>query len=69
MNGERIVAVALLTETNLQMLEDNLKKVYPIDETPCFPDLLRAIDEADREHWREQDRLEALKRLRREEAT
>jgi hypothetical protein len=60
--------VALLTETNLQMLGDSLKKVYPIDETPCFPDFLRAIDEADREHWREQDRLEALGRLRREEA-
>jgi hypothetical protein len=65
MKGERIVAVALLTETNLQMLGNNLEKVYPIDETPCFPDLLWAIDEADREHWREQDRLEALRHLQR----
>jgi hypothetical protein len=68
MADERIVAVGLLTATNLEMLRGCLKKVYKIDETPCFPDLLRAIDEADREHWREQDRLEALKRLRREAA-
>jgi hypothetical protein len=68
MTGERIVAFGLLTQTNLDMLGTSLKKVYPIDETPCFPDLLRAIDEADREHWQEQDRLEALKRLPREQA-
>jgi hypothetical protein len=63
MKGERIVALGLLTQTNLNMLGTSLKKVYPIDETPCFPDLLRAIDEADREHWREEDRLEALRCL------
>lgn len=56
--------MGLLTTTNLEMLRGSLKKVYKVDGTPCFPDLLRAIDEADREHRREQDRLEALKRLR-----
>jgi hypothetical protein len=66
MKSERIVAVGLLTQTHVDMLGTSLKKVYPIDETPCFPDLLRAIDEADREHWREEDRLEALLRLQRE---
>jgi hypothetical protein len=60
----RIVAVALLTQEQLDMLGDSLKKVYRIDETPCFPELLEAIDEADREHWREEDRKEVLMRLR-----
>ena len=45
---ERIVAVGLLTEANVRMLGDSLKTVFPIDETPVFDDLLRAIDEAAR---------------------
>jgi hypothetical protein len=53
---EPIVAVGLLTRTNVNQLGSSLKKVFPIDETPCFQDLLRAIDEADRKHWREVDR-------------
>jgi hypothetical protein len=61
MPRERIVAVGLLTEANLRMLGSSLKTVFPIDETPCFTDLLRAIDEADRAHWRARDRQEALK--------
>lgn len=60
----RIVAVALLTQEQLDMLGDSLKKVYRIDETPCFPELLEAVDRADREHWREEDRKEVLMRLR-----
>ena len=66
MKGERIVAVGLLTQTHVNMLGTSLKKVYRIDQAPCFADLLRAIDEADREHWREEDRLAALRRLQRE---
>ena len=53
---ERIVAVGLLTQSNLDLLGAALKKVYPIQDTPCFTELISAIDEADREHWREQDR-------------
>jgi hypothetical protein len=41
-----------------------LKKVFPIHETPCFTELLAAIDEADRKHWRAEDRQEALRQLR-----
>ena len=63
---EPIVAVALLTQTNLDMLGKSLKTVFKIDKTPCFGELLRAIDEADREHWREEDRQEALSKLREE---
>ena len=63
MPDERIVAVALLTQSNLDILGKNLRKVFPIEQVPCFPELLSAIDDADREHWREEDRLEALRRL------
>lgn len=43
----RIAAVALLTEAELRMLGQGFDRFYPIDETPQFEDLLRAIDEAD----------------------
>ncbi len=45
----RIVAVGLLTQRDLDILGQGLKHVWPLDPTPCFEDLLRAIDEADRE--------------------
>jgi hypothetical protein len=64
---QRIVAVALLTQEQLDMLGSSLKKVYRIDETPCFPELLEAIDRADREHWREEDRKKVLMRFRRDD--
>ena len=64
MSNERIVAVALLTQSNLEMYGAALKKVFPIHETPCFTELLAAIDEADRKHWRAEDRQEALRQLR-----
>lgn len=57
MKQDHIVAFALLTEENLATYGRCLKKVFPIDETPCFDDLLAAIDEADRKAWRERDRV------------
>ena len=56
MDRERIVAVGLLTQRNLDRLGGSLQKVWALDETPCFGALLHAIDEADREVWRERDR-------------
>ena len=50
MEDEPIVVVGLLTRTDIKKLGSDIKKVFPIDETPCFQELLRAIDEADREH-------------------
>lgn len=44
----RIVAVALLTEPELRMLGQGFDRFYPVDETPCFGELLHAIDEAER---------------------
>ena len=45
---ERIVAVALVTEAELQMLGEGFNRAFPVDETPCFVGLLEAIDTADR---------------------
>ena len=57
MASERIVAVGLLTQRNLDRLGGSLQKVWEIDDTPCFGALLSAIDDADRECWRERDRM------------
>jgi hypothetical protein len=64
---DKIVAVALLTQSNLDAYGSALKKVFPINETPCFGELLAAIDRADREHWRAEDRKEVLNKLRESE--
>lgn len=53
----RIVAVGLLTEQDLEALGPTFDRAWPVDETPCFGDLLLAIDEADRGLWRERDRI------------
>jgi hypothetical protein len=51
----RIVAVGLLTDDDISRLGSGFKRLWPIDETPCFGALLSAIDDADREVWRERD--------------
>jgi hypothetical protein len=57
--NHRIVAVGLLTEHDLRLLGDGFSRAWQIDETPCFAGLIEAIDEADRELWRERDRMAA----------
>ena len=47
--SERIVAVGLLTQRDLSLLGPTFDRVWPIEETPSFNELLRAIDEADRD--------------------
>jgi hypothetical protein len=64
MPADRIVAVCLLTQRELDRYGAALKKVFSVQDTPCFGELLRLIDEAERKHWREQDRAEALRLLR-----
>jgi hypothetical protein len=49
MDRERIVAVGLLTEQDLNLLGPTFTRVWPVDETPCFTGLLEAINEADRQ--------------------
>jgi hypothetical protein len=46
---QRIIAVGLLTARDLEVLGQGFTRVFPIDEKPCFTQLLRAIDEADRQ--------------------
>lgn len=52
----RIVAVGLLTDDDVAKLGSDFHRLYPVDETPCFGELLRAIDEADRALRRERGR-------------
>jgi hypothetical protein len=44
---ERIVAVGLLTQREVELLGHGFSRLWPVDETPCFTDLIKAIDEAD----------------------
>ncbi len=58
MANERIIAIGLLTQRDLETLGSGFQRVWPVDETPCFSKLLQAIDEADRDLWRERDDAE-----------
>lgn len=58
---DRIVAVGLLTVRDLARLGPTFDRAYPIDDTPCFSELLRAIDVADWELKRERIRIGATK--------
>ncbi|QIK77528.1 hypothetical protein G7077_02580 [Sphingomonas piscis] len=49
MPNERIVAIGLLTNSDLDLLGSSFDRIWPVEEAPAFPDLLSAIDEADRE--------------------
>ena len=47
MAKERIVAVGLLTQREVELLGHGFSRLWPVDDTPCFQDLLQAIDDAD----------------------
>lgn len=47
--NERIVAVGLLTERELNLLGPAFDRAWPVEEAPAFDELLRAIDQADRQ--------------------
>lgn len=49
MAKEPIVAIGLLTASEVTLLGPQFTRLWPVDDTPCFDDLLKAIDEADRE--------------------
>jgi hypothetical protein len=53
----RIIAVGLLTQSDVERLGQTFDRLWPVDETPCFSGLLQAIDEADR-RLRHEDRRE-----------
>jgi hypothetical protein len=46
---ERIIAVGLLTRQDLSLLGSSFTRLWPVEETPCFENLLSAIDDAERE--------------------
>lgn len=45
---EPIVAVGLLTQTDLNLLGSGFRRAFRLDDSPCFEELLAAIDAADR---------------------
>ena len=45
---ERIVAVGLLTQREVNLLGPTFDRIWPIEEAPQFDELLRVIDEAER---------------------
>lgn len=49
MAKDRIIAVGLLTQRDVDVLGQGFSRLWPVDETPCFADLLQAIDDSDRE--------------------
>lgn len=57
MSRTRIIAIGLLTDADLKRLGPQFSRAYPIDEAPCFGELIHAIDEADRKLWRERDAI------------
>ena len=52
---EAIYAVALLTRSELTSLGPAFSRAWPVEQAPCFGELLAAIDDADREHWQRAD--------------
>lgn len=49
MTDQRIVAVGLLTNQDLEVLGNTFKRLWPVEQAPAFTELLRAIDDADAE--------------------
>ncbi len=47
MEREKIIAVGFLTRSDLERLGPTFERAYALDETPCFDELLAAIDKAD----------------------
>ena len=50
MSDERIVAIGLLTKGDVQRLGETFTRLWPVDQTTDFSELLRAIDKAEEAH-------------------
>ena len=55
MVGQRIVAVGLLTQRDVDLLGPAFERLWPVDDASCFSQLLEAIDDADREARKERN--------------
>lgn len=60
MSGDRIVAVGLLRQKDIDRLGLKFTTLWPVQDTPCFGSLLDAIDQADREYRQDADRSRCL---------
>jgi hypothetical protein len=49
---EPIVAVGLLTQHDLDLLGNGFRRAFMLDDTPCFEELLSAIDAAEQKSQR-----------------
>jgi hypothetical protein len=45
--ADRIIAVALLTRRDLDLLGPTFDRAWPVEDSPEFNELLKAIDDAD----------------------
>jgi hypothetical protein len=45
--GDEIYAIALLNEPTFLMLQNSLKRVYRVDKTDRFDELIRQLDQID----------------------
>ena len=50
MPDERIVAIGLLTQGDMQRLGETFTRLWPVDQATDFSELLQAIDEAEERH-------------------
>ena len=50
MPDDRIVAIGLLTKGDVQRLGEAFTRLWPVDQSTDFSELLRAIDEAEENH-------------------
>jgi len=41
------MAVGLLNPADVNLLDPTFTRAYPVDQAPCFADLIRSIDEAE----------------------
>ena len=48
-NPSQIVAIGLLTQHELELLGEGFDRAFPVDDELMFENLLRAIDDADRQ--------------------
>jgi hypothetical protein len=39
----------LLTQREVELLGHGFSRLWPVDQTPCFTELIKAIDDADEE--------------------
>lgn len=49
MPNKGIIAVGLLTAHDVSVLGPTFERLWPVEDAPCFSQLLVAIDDADRE--------------------